>query len=246
VLRLLEHYVSTQGECDRTGIPTQFVRFAGCNLKCPGWPCDTEFAINPKLFMKEQKLVPVRSVPLGKEPNDGLVGAIVKQANETGARNICLTGGEPMLQSNDELVDLVRSIRGNWNYSIEMFSNGTIQYPPAIVINCAIRMDWKLPGSGETDMGARELNYYNIAGSLAASMHTIKFTIKDQPDFEEAMAIYDKYDMVDWPGTIYAGPVWNQAFTAKDVVAGILANKLPWRLNVQTHNYVWPAHERAR
>src|SRR5215831_15791577 len=179
MLRLLEHYTSIQGECDRTGTPTQFVRFAGCNLKCPGWPCDTEHAINPKIFMKEQKLVPVRDAPMGTVPafaHNGLIGSIVMEATKTGAHNVCLTGGEPMLQPRKEMHDLVRSLVDNWDYTLEMFSNGTIKYPKGLMSSCAIRMDWKLPGSGDTIEGDRLTNYYAMS---EWAHHTVKFTIKD-------------------------------------------------------------------
>jgi 7-carboxy-7-deazaguanine synthase len=245
MLRLLEHYTSIQGECDRTGTPTQFIRFAGCNLKCPEWPCDTPFAIFPKQFMKEQKLVAVRDVPMGSAgfQNNGLIGAIVMMASETGAHNICLTGGEPMLQPRDEMHDLVRSLVDNWDYILEMFSNGTIEYPKGLMKCCGIRMDWKLPGSGEYGVheDVRVSNYYAMG---EWEHHTVKFTIKDGRDFEEAMALYEKYDMEDWPGTVYAGPVWDQEYTAKDVADGILAYQLPWKLNIQTHNYIYGAHTR--
>ena len=52
-LRLVENYVSTQGEGPRTGLPTHFVRFGGCNMECLGWPCDTPHAVKPELYMAE-------------------------------------------------------------------------------------------------------------------------------------------------------------------------------------------------
>jgi 7-carboxy-7-deazaguanine synthase len=241
MLRLLEHYVSMQGECDRTGIPTQFVRFAGCNLTCNGWKCDTPFAINPKLYRKEQKFVPVNSIDVG------LVGKIVAQAKETGAANVCLTGGEPMLQPKEDLDDLINLLANNGHYTLEMFSNGTLLYSKTIMKSCSIRMDWKLPGSLEDQSGPgwdQRINNYLIMGEWPH--HTIKFTIKDQNDFETAMVIYDKFGMDTWPGTIYAGPVWDAKFTAANIADGILANRLPWRLNLQMHNYVWPPNERRR
>ena len=244
MLRLLEHYTSVQGECDFAGMPTQFVRFAGCNLKCAGWPCDTPYAIFPKLYLPEQKLVPVRD-----PGRDNLMHEIIERADETGAGNICLTGGEPMLQPFNDILDLILGLVAlpHRIKSVEMFSNGTLLYATDIMRFCSIRMDWKLPGSHEDQSGSgwdnRIQNYHQMA---EWKRHTIKFTIKDQNDFETAMAIYDKYAMDTWPGSIYAGPVWNSEFTAADIADGILANKLPWKLNIQAHNYIWPAQERGR
>jgi len=243
-LRLVEHYVSMQGECDRTGTPTQFIRFAGCNLKCTGWPCDTPFAIFPRQYLKKQYLLPVHN-----PGSASLMGDIIDKYDETGAGNICLTGGEPLLQLNDDLDDLITNALHLQSRikSIEMFSNGTLRYTHTMLEKCSIRMDWKLPGSHEDQSGpnwdVRIENYCNMG---EWNHHTIKFTIKDQFDFETAMSIFDKYGLETWPGTVYAGPVWDSEYTAADISAGILANKLPWRLNVQTHNYIWPAQERER
>ena len=40
--RINEIFYSLQGEGYHTGMPAVFVRFSGCNLRCPF--CDTEFA----------------------------------------------------------------------------------------------------------------------------------------------------------------------------------------------------------
>src|SRR6266487_93263 len=166
MLRLLELYTSMQGECDRTGMPTQFVRFAGCNLRCPGWPCDTPFAIFPDQYRKEQQLI----------SPDQLRDAIYEEATVTGATNICLTGGEPMLQKFEDLNSIVIQI-AELGWPLEMFSNGTLLYPAIILELCSIRMDWKLPGSGEDPNDeTRIANYYNMG---TYGHHTIKFTIKD-------------------------------------------------------------------
>lgn len=239
-LRLLEHYASFQGEGPRTGEATQFVRFAGCNLRCPGWPCDTPFAIDPKLFRPEQKKVDVI----------GLVSDIQCMARDTFAYNICLTGGEPMLQVSDEIEDLVTQLANSGDgYDIEMFSNGTLEYPPNVLEHCEIRMDWKLPGSGEyrhsnnLDWDTRKRNFLRMC---QYDHHTIKFTIKDEDDFFVAHDLYNNYIQSDWVGDIYAGVVWGQEYQTRHLAAAILSYKLPWKLNVQVHNYVWPAHERRR
>lgn len=235
--RLLEHYASFQGEGPRTGGATQFVRFAGCNLRCAGWPCDTPFAIEPNLFMKERKLI----------FKADLIQAIDAMAKDTFAYNVCLTGGEPMLQPTQELERLVHVLATDSPFTVEMFSNGTLSYPRTIMESCGIRMDWKLTGSGEAlierERVARMVNFQDMC---EFDHHTIKFTIKNEDDFNEALDIYTETIQADWVGDIYAGVVWDQEYQTKDLAAAILKNALPWNLNVQVHNYVWPAHERAR
>lgn len=44
-LPVTEVFLSIQGETSSMGMPTVFVRLWGCNLHCPGWPCDSLNAV---------------------------------------------------------------------------------------------------------------------------------------------------------------------------------------------------------
>ena len=225
ILRLLEHYPSIQGEGPRTGIPTQFVRFAGCNLRCAGWPCDTPYAIFPKLYRGEQQSVSPAS----------LYADIAKMSGETGAEDVCLTGGEPMLQSA-EAIDELLEVLAFYHHSVTMFSNGTLPYTDRVVEGCQVIMDWKLPGSGEKMDDPNRLENYQALRE--AGGHVIKFTCLDEGDLMHAMRLYREHDMQNF-GLVYCGPVWERSLTSAEIVSFILHNNLPWRLNVQLHKYVW-------
>lgn len=249
MLRVVEIYPSVQGEGPRTGVPTQFVRFAGCNLRCPGWPCDTEFAINPKQYRKEQTLYTVRPLQ-GKFGGDekALTTELVVPTDELPVppKNVCLTGGEPMLQPADELIDLAVALTDNWGFTVEMFSNGTMHYPDRLLNVVKVVMDWKLGGSGEGDKNVMT-RIDNIERMGVSDEHSVKFVCKDLDDLEEALNVYDKYDLIGWPGHVYFGVVWGQPFTTADLVQAMLEKGVPaWELNVQVHNHIWPANERGR
>ena len=74
----------------------------------------------------------------------------------------------------------------------------------------------------------------------------IKFVCKDDTDFKEALDVHDflkgqvRKDVRFW-----AGSAWD-VYPTKDLVGKMLEHKVPWSLNVQVHNYVWPANERGR
>ena len=122
-----EKFVSINGEGKYAGELAVFIRFRGCNLKCTY--CDTVWANT------------------GDCPAEMMsVEDIVSYVNEEGIKNVTLTGGEPLLQENiDILVEsLMKSghnveIETNGSFSIKNLSEKT--YRPDFTI------DYKLPSS---------------------------------------------------------------------------------------------------
>ena len=232
-MRIDEIYLSVQGEGPRVGVPTVFVRTGGCNLRCPGWPCDTLHAVLPENRKNWQKLEPI-----------DVIDEIARVASGREV-NVCLTGGEPFLQKNDELRTLVDTLRSH-TYpdlevdTIECFSNGTLLYPDWATEDIVFIMDWKLPGSGEDPYNKnRLLNLRNLTDEDA-----VKFVIKDREDFDVAVELYEKHIRFDSPVEVYYGVAWD-LITNATLVDWVLKEKLPWRLNIQTHNYVWDRRKRG-
>ncbi len=100
-MRVKEIFYSLQGEGFFTGTPAVFVRFSGCNLRCPF--CDTDFEG-------------------GREMS---VDAIVSEVAGYPARHVVVTGGEPSLQLTEELVDL---LHGAGRF-VQVETNGTGRLP---------------------------------------------------------------------------------------------------------------------
>lgn len=104
--RVNEIFYSLQGEGFWAGRAALFVRFSGCNLRCPF--CDTDFS-EYTVMTAEQ-----------------IVGAM--EALSGDCRFVVLTGGEPTLQVDEALVALLHQ----HGYYISMETNGTHPYPAAI------------------------------------------------------------------------------------------------------------------
>lgn len=224
-LRLLEHYVSTQGEGPRVGELTQFVRFAGCNLKCALWPCDSPYAIDPKVYRGEQEFID----PLA------LTVKIRQLYVATGATNICFTGGEPLIQPTSDILKVISWLQDQFGFfKFEMFTNGTRQIDEALADECNFVMDWKLPGSGEDMDDLTRIQNLKVIDTLN---NAIKFTVANVDDLNCASGIWTNH-LMESPVQVYCGAVWGKVDNTT-IVDFIKTKRLPWKLNVQVHNYIY-------
>ena len=123
--RIKEIYFTQQGEGSNTGRDFVFVRFSGCNL----WSgkeknrksaicqfCDTDFygtdGINGGVYSAKQLIEKIKSLWVSRDDNIAVV----------------LTGGEPLLQLNDELVAALKKEQ----IYIAVETNGTLDAPDHI------------------------------------------------------------------------------------------------------------------
>ena len=228
-LRLSEHFVSPQGEGPRTGVMTQFIRFAGCNMRCPGWPCDTQYAILPEIWRHDSYM---------RAPEE-LASDVWDRVATTGASAINLTGGEPFQQPNHLLEKFVARLTDV--ISIECFSNGSFIYPQWALDRIDFVMDWKLEGSGEaaTKREERTVNAYRFKPSDA-----IKFVVTGVVDLQEAQEVW-RWLKNDTPAQFWVGAAWG-LYKSADIVEYVKKYQLPWCLNVQVHNYIYNPQERGR
>lgn len=111
--RINDIFYSLQGEGRHTGRAAIFIRFSGCNLACPF--CDTDFSGYREMTDEQIVEEVLEMVP----DKDGVYPMIV------------LTGGEPTLQVDERLIDLLHEAGF---CLVAMESNGT-KNPPA-------NLDW--------------------------------------------------------------------------------------------------------
>ena len=106
-MRVNNIFYSLQGEGRNTGRAAVFIRFAGCNLRCPF--CDTEFE-SYREMSNEEIMAEVEAF----SPQTSFIKPL-----------IVLTGGEPTLQVDEAFVDFLHQ----HGYEVAMESNGTRPAP---------------------------------------------------------------------------------------------------------------------
>ncbi|MCX6693925.1 MAG: radical SAM protein [Methanomicrobiales archaeon] len=199
-MRVADIFRSLQGEGRRQGLATTFIRLAGCNLKCR-W-CDTAYARTG-----------------GGEHSADEVITRVKDLREPA---ICITGGEPLLQS-EELLPIVEDLFYT-GYTIEIETNGTFPFVQFQVF-ASVTMDVKCPSSGEeSDL------------SLLKGIHerdTVKFVVKDLDDCAYAESVLSAHPI---RGEAVLSPVHGADYRA--IAAFILESHIPVRLQIQLHKVI--------
>ena len=123
-----EIYYTLQGEGARTGRPAVFLRFAGCNL----WSGREQHRAEAVCRFCDTEFVGTEGPGGGKfETAAALVDAVVAAWPVSVShrdRYVVCTGGEPLLQLDEGLIDSLH--RAGFEVGVE--TNGTIAAPPGI------------------------------------------------------------------------------------------------------------------
>ena len=140
-----------------------------------------------------------------------------------------ITGGEPLLQKN--VLPLMAALcDAGKTVLIETSGAHDISRIDPRVHRI---MDLKTPGSGEV---ARNL-WSNIAH--LAKRDEVKFVIGSREDYEWSREQLRAHDLATRCGCVLFSPIFGR-IEARDIVAWILADKLPVRFQLQMHKFVWP------
>ncbi|HET7650565.1 MAG TPA: 7-carboxy-7-deazaguanine synthase QueE [Gammaproteobacteria bacterium] len=142
-------------------------------------------------------------------------------------RHVTVTGGEPLAQKNCAAL-LSRLCDAGYHVSLE--TSGAL--PIADIDSRVIRvMDIKTPGSGEMARNLPE----NIPALRRQDQ--VKFVICDRTDYEWARTML-RDSRLDSRCQVLFSPSYGQ-LEARELADWILADRLPVRLQVQLHKYLW-------
>lgn len=196
-LRVLEIFDSLQGEGYWTGIPMTFVRLAGCNapelrLACTRW-CDTRESWDPGA---------------GEELT---VGQIMGRSR---LPRLCLTGGEPLLQT-EGAVELLLEAHGR-GMRVHVETNGTLD-PPA---GAGRSFDWVAVSPKPPD--------YRMARGWDGRVDELKLVADDSLDAATAERVAASHP----EAVVFIQP---ESGTSAERAIALVMDHPEWRLSLQTH-----------
>ncbi len=199
-----EIFHSIQGEGKNIGLPTVFIRTTGCNLRCSF--CDTKYAYD--------------------EGEEKTIEEIKKEIQKYKCKNVCITGGEPLIQK--ETLNLINELSKE-GYFLTIETNGSIDIKPLTKNEkITISLDIKCPSS-KMD---KEMILENITNLQYKDQ--LKFIINEEEDYKYASKTIKQYDIAC---TIFFQPVWGTDI--KKLAEQILKDKLDVRLGLQAHKIIW-------
>ncbi|MDA8016314.1 MAG: 7-carboxy-7-deazaguanine synthase QueE [Thermoanaerobaculia bacterium] len=209
-LKIHEIFYSIQGESTFAGRPCVLVRLTGCQMRC-SW-CDTEYAFYEGEWRSRAE--------------------VVQEVASFGCPLVELTGGEPLLQpaARPLMIDLCDA-----GFEVLIETGGGLDIS-GIDPRVHRIVDVKCPASGE----ARNNRWQNL--DLLTSRDEVKLVIADRADYDWAKALIHRHDLAS-RCPVHLSPVHELAGTEGlepvRLAQWILEDRLPVRLQLQVHKYIW-------
>ena len=218
MLTVVERFVSINGEGAHAGELAAFIRFKGCNLGCSY--CDTKWA-------NSQGAVGIEYTA------DSLVDWVERKR----VKNVTLTGGEPLLQDDIDVLIIKLLSMG---LRVEIETNGSLPLNRFIGVGArpAFTMDYKLPSSN-MESAMRRDNFM-----LLGEHDTVKFVAGSIDDLERAREIIEDHKLCG-RCHVYLSPVFGKIRPSEMVDYMIEHEMNGVRLQLQLHKFIWSPEKRG-
>lgn len=202
--RLSEQFFSIQGEGRYAGQPSLWARVFGCNLKCPKFPCDTEYSWNGD-YKNDASLLTVPQIVdnwMGMIKTESNPNSLLRHPITGNDTHLVFTGGEPLLAKYQRMIiEIYNEILNRDNNELPFFitieSNGTQALSKEFIefmdqprglhdpyYDIFFSFSPKLESvSGEKDA----VNFDNLASILSEYDGQLKFVCDDSKECEEEL-----------------------------------------------------------
>jgi 7-carboxy-7-deazaguanine synthase len=165
--------------------------------------------------------------------NEMTLPEILAAVRALGAPLVLLTGGEPMLQREIGLLaDLL--LQAGYRVMIETSGSHAVDSLPEAVVRI---IDVKTPASGESGRMRWE-----VLEALRVQ-DAVKFVVRDEADYRWAADVIRSRGLAGRTEVLLS-PV-HGVLDPQQLVGWMLRDRLPARLNLQLHKYVWSPDARG-
>src|SRR5881409_978459 len=156
------------------------------------------------------------------------IDEVVAAVDAHGSPLVEITGGEPLLQE-DVYPLMERLLASGRTVMLETGGHRPIGRVPAAVLKI---VDIKCPASGE----AHRNEWSNL--DRLAPHDEVKFVIQDRADYEFARDAIARHRLTSRAAAILLSPV-HGVLDPRTLSEWMLADRLPVRLQLQLHKYIW-------
>jgi 7-carboxy-7-deazaguanine synthase len=162
------------------------------------------------------------------------IDEVLTEVERFGSPLVEVTGGEPLLQQ-DVYPLMNRLLESGKTVLLETGGHRSIEHVPERVVRI---LDVKCPGSGESEKN----DWTNLTRLTAADQ--VKFVIKDRGDYEFARDVVARESLATRVAAVLFSPV-HGVLEPRVLAEWILADRLPVRLQLQAHKYIWSPDTRG-
>ena len=156
------------------------------------------------------------------------VDEVVDEVGRYDCPTVEITGGEPLLQ-RDVYPLMERLLAGGHCVLLETGGHMSLQHVPHGVRTI---MDVKCPGSGEAERN----DWSNLARLRRED--EVKFVIRDRGDYLYARQIVADHDLSHRVEAVLFSPV-HGVLAPRTLAGWVLEDRLPVRVQLQVHKYIW-------
>jgi len=159
---------------------------------------------------------------------------VLSEAAAAGLSHICITGGEPLLQK--AVFPLMTELCDS-GYAVSLETSGACS-TEQVDSRVKVILDVKCPGSGMAD----RQDWSNMARLRA--LDEVKFVISDRRDYDYAVEVCRRYALFESASELLFAPSFEE-IEPKTLAEWIVADRLPIRLNLQVHKWIWEPKTRG-
>jgi 7-carboxy-7-deazaguanine synthase len=162
------------------------------------------------------------------------VDDVIREVEQYGCPLVEITGGEPLLQE-DVYPLMQRLLESGRTVLLETGGHLDVSRVPGAVIKV---MDIKCPASGE----AAKTDWTNL--DRLTGRDQVKFVLKDRADYERAREVVTRHALDRRCDAVLFSPV-HDVLDPKTLAGWVLEDRLPVRVQLQVHKYIWSAGVRG-